>query len=124
MNAKTFNEKNFDVGDYLFKEGDEGEEAYLIKSGQIKISRQVGENDQRTIATIGKGDIIGEMALIDGKPRAATAICIEPVTVVVVTGELLQQRLAKTDPVVMQLLNTFTKRLREQADIIATYKNY
>ena len=87
MGDQEYLEKEFDVGDYLFKEGDTGEEAYLIKSGQIKISKQDGENGFKTLATVGKGNIVGEMALIDGTPRAATAICAEPVTVVVVTNK-------------------------------------
>lgn len=123
MGEQTFEQKEFDVGDYLFREGDAGEEAYLIKSGQVKITKQTGDDDSTTIVTVGKGNVVGEMALIDGKPRAATAICVEPATVVVMTSETLEKRLERTDPVVMQLLNTFTRRLREQASTIADLKS-
>ena len=66
---------------------------------------------------MGQGGIIGEMALIDNQPRAATATALNDTTVVVITNQDLQARLAKTDPVVLRLLNTFTQRLREQGRV-------
>lgn len=124
MSSQSFSLNYLDVGDYLFREGDAGEEAYLIKSGRFKISKQVGDDSHKTIAVVGKGNIIGEMALIDGQPRAASAICVETATVVVVSSQSLNQRLEKTDPVILQLLNTFTRRLREQAETIARMNTY
>ena len=62
--------KMYQDGDRIFKEGDEGLFAYLVQSGSVEIYR---EQTGQVITTIGAGGIFGEMALIDGKPRAASA---------------------------------------------------
>lgn len=113
-----FEEKVFDVGDRIFTEGEDGDAAYLIKSGSVKIVKEKDKDTHRTIATVKQGHIIGEMALIDNQPRAASAIVLETTAVMVISKENLQDRLAKTDPVVVRLLNTFTDRLRQQSQAI------
>lgn len=114
----TFEELEFDVGDKIFVEGEAGDAAYLVKSGKVKIVKDKDKNTHRTIATIDPGQVIGEMSLIDDQPRAATAIVLEETTVMVISKENLQDRLDKTDPVVVRLLNTFTNRLRQQSQAI------
>jgi CRP-like cAMP-binding protein len=113
-----FEEKVFDVGEKIFTEGDDGDAAYLIKSGKVKIVKEKDEDSHRTIATIEAGQVIGEMSLIDDQPRAASAIVLEETVVMVISKENLQERLDKTDPVVVRLLNTFTDRLRKQSEAI------
>lgn len=111
----AFEEQTFDIGETLFKEGDAGDNAYLVKSGKVKIVKEKGDTSNRTLATVGSGHVIGEMALIDDKPRAASAIALEISVVMVINKSNFQDRLAKTDPVIVRLLNTFTDRLREQS---------
>lgn len=57
-------------GTVLFREGEAGEKAYYIEEGRVSIVR-----GEETIAVLGTGDIVGEMALIDDRPRTATAVC-------------------------------------------------
>jgi EAL domain-containing protein (putative c-di-GMP-specific phosphodiesterase class I) len=101
----------FDAGQALFVEGDKGEVAYLIESGQVDVTLQVFEMT-RHIATLGVGEIVGEMALIDDGPRSATATATEPTEVFVIDRDLMQQRLATTDPVVSLLMRVLSDRLR------------
>lgn len=108
--------KTFLVGDTIFKEGEAGELAYLIKSGEVKITKLDGQERPMTIATLKKGNIIGEMALIDDAPRAASAVSLDQTEVMVITKEEFQKRLANSDQVIGLLLQTFTQRLRQQAD--------
>jgi CRP/FNR family transcriptional regulator, cyclic AMP receptor protein len=111
----AFEEKTFDIGQTLFKEGEPGNNAYLIKSGKVKIVKDKGDDSKRTLATIGGGHIIGEMALIDDKPRAASAVALDLTVAMVISKDNFQERLGKTDPVIVRLLNTFADRLREQS---------
>jgi len=113
-----FEEIVFGVGDKVFTEGETGDVAYLIKSGKVKIVKEKDKDTHRTIATVTPGNVIGEMSLIDDQPRAASAIVLEETTVMVISKDNLQERLAKTDPVVVRLLNTFTDRLRQQSKAI------
>ena len=112
--------RNFEPGDVLFREGEEGHHAYLIKRGAVNITKKDGNNSQKTIATLGKGAILGEMALIDDETRSATAVAKDPTEVLVVERKELVERLEKTDPVVYRLLQSLSKRLRQQAGVIAS----
>ena len=105
--------KIFNVGARLFKEGDDGDVAYLIKSGKVKITKTGGDGQQKA------GGIVGEMALIDDQARVATVEAMEETTVLVISKDALKSRLEKTDPVVGRLLNSFTERVREQSRLIA-----
>ena len=58
----------FESGEVVFAEGDEGDKMYVVRSGEIDIER-----DGVVAETLSKGGIFGEMALIDGSPRSATA---------------------------------------------------
>ena len=56
----------------LFQEGDRGEEMYIIQSGKVKISKRI-RGVEKTLATLEKGEFFGEMAILNDKPRSATA---------------------------------------------------
>jgi len=106
--------QKFLVGDVIFSEGDIGTDAYILKSGKIKITVKVQDDTPRTLATAGPGSIIGEMALIDDAPRAASAVALEEGEAMVVTEPEFQKRLDKSDPVIALLLKIYTERLRAQ----------
>lgn len=112
MAQQSLERISLEPGTRLFREGEPGDKAYLIMDGMIEISKKVGEDETAVIAALGKGEIIGEMALIDDQPRAATARVSQHAQLMVITRDDMEARLAKTDPVVRQLLKTFVNRLR------------
>jgi len=59
---------SFRPGEVIFREGDKGNNMYVVRSGEVDI-----ELDGKVLETLARGSIFGEMALIDGSPRAATA---------------------------------------------------
>ncbi|MDB6171680.1 MAG: histidine kinase [Chthoniobacteraceae bacterium] len=65
-------------GDVLFEEGDPGDCLYIICNGTIRISKLGRAGKQETLGLVQAGDFFGEMALIDGQPRSAQAVCVEP----------------------------------------------
>ena len=68
--------RSLKAGDTLFHEGEDGDNAYIVETGSIEISIEVA-GAKRTIATLGKDEIIGEMSLIADAPRSATAVATE-----------------------------------------------
>ncbi len=99
------------AGDALFREREAGQSAFLIESGMIRIF--VGQGDGAlTLADLGPGDLVGEMAMIDDAPRTATAVALEDTVLLVIDREHLAERVAQTDPVVRALLGGQLKRYR------------
>ena len=105
--------KKLAAGEYVFREGDQGDEAYLVDSGRIEI---VIENGSRVVlATVDRGAIIGEMALIDFEPRMASALVVEDATLFVIPAEVFRARLeevAEIDRIIHLLLTRYVERLR------------
>lgn len=107
-------------GDVLFNEGDEGEEAYIILDGEIEVYRQSGI-DEVVLATLKRGDILGEMSLVDNQPRMASARVVGDTKLTVITRADLDQRLSKlseTDKVLRRLIDVFVERLRGQSQLM------
>lgn len=105
------------VGEVLFEEGDEADQAYLIVDGSIAIYRKSG-NDEIVLATLGRGDIVGEMSLIDNQPRMASARVASDTKLTVITRDDLAARLGRLseqDKVLRRLIDVFVDRLRGQA---------
>lgn len=99
------------AGETLFREHEPGHSAFLIESGRIRIV--VGQEESAlTLADLGPGDLVGEMAMIDDAPRTATAIALGDAVLLVIDREHLADRVAQTDPVVRALLGGQLKRYR------------
>ncbi len=114
MGGKGLIHETFNPGDRLFDEGDAGDRAYIIESGLVEIGKAVQGGETVVVTTLGKGEIVGEMALIDDQPRAATARVVRPTAVLVIERPDFQARLARSDPIIRRLLGIFTSRLRLQ----------
>ncbi|CAG0961310.1 partial Cyclic AMP receptor protein, partial [Anaerolineae bacterium] len=65
--------KTCGAGEVLFREGDAGDRMYVIQSGAVRISKTV-KGEEKTLAILGPGEFFGEMAILNAKPRTATAI--------------------------------------------------
>ncbi len=109
----NLNREIYNIGDIIFKEGDEGDGAYLIEEGMIEIS--VMNNGQALqVNKIGKGELFGEVALIDHQPRTATAKAIENTVLIAIQRSLVNELLEKTDPIVRHLLLVILDRYRNK----------
>lgn len=108
---KTGYEKQLNTGEVLFKDGDPGDEMYLIKSGKIRISKPAGDVE-KTLAVLKEGDFFGEMSVIDGSPRSATATAIEPAELVIFDREVFMNQV-RENPLIEYVLHTLIRRLRE-----------
>lgn len=72
--SRIIHNRNYLAGEYIFYQGDPGIGLYIIREGEVSISRDEDEKDKITLATFSKGDFFGELAMIDGETRSASAI--------------------------------------------------
>ena len=68
--------REYPRGSVVFREGDPGGPMYVVQSGQVRISRRAG-GAETVLTTLGPGAFFGEMSILSGRPRSATATCVE-----------------------------------------------
>lgn len=100
------------AGEILFRQGQQGNAAYVIESGAIEIFSE-RDDARQVIARLGNNDIFGEMALLGDAVRSASAAALEPTQLLIVTHDHLNERLLGADPMTRHLLRTVVLRCRE-----------
>ncbi len=103
----------------IFKEGDQPDSVYMIESGLVDMVVRRPDGAETLLGTLGKGDMFGEMALIDGKPRMATARVSMQCTVVVIPTEAFKAQLKTVNPVMTRVMMNLVKRLRTMGHELA-----
>lgn len=74
----------YSANEYIFLQGDPGVGLYIIREGEVLISQTTDENHQIEIASFGRGDFLGEIALLDDAPRSASAIALKDTSMAVI----------------------------------------
>jgi CRP-like cAMP-binding protein len=107
-----------DQGDLIFRAGDPGEVMYIILNGEIHISQE--EEGQRYVqARLGRGHFFGEMALVSGRPRVATAIAATPSVLIPLSRETFLNKV-QTDPdVALHTVQILIIRLRRSLQMLS-----
>jgi len=99
-------------GDPIMKQGEKGNEAYLVQSGKVQVF--VEHNGKRKdLAVLGPGQIFGEMALIIDQPRSASVEALENSNLIIITRPMIIEKLAKTDPTIRALMPMLMDRIKE-----------
>ncbi len=107
---KCINE--FDVGDVIFEEGSTGRELFVVLDGRIDIVKKSGAS-KTVIVTLTKGEFFGEMAVIDGSARSATAVSAAPKTRVMRINHARFVYLVSQQPAfALMVMDALSKRLR------------
>lgn len=95
--------RRYRKGTLLIEEGDRGDAIYLLLAGRVKVF-SLGPNDREiTFGIYGPGEYVGEMSL-DGGPRSASVITIEPTTCALVTRHTLREQIARDPDLAFELL--------------------
>jgi EAL domain-containing protein (putative c-di-GMP-specific phosphodiesterase class I) len=103
--------KVFYPGGVIFREGEAADSAYIIESGRVEISALV-DGEQKALATLGPGELFGEMALVDAGVRTATATALDKVELVVVSQDYARAKLEQADPMISLFLRVIMERFR------------
>lgn len=94
-------------GEVLMAEGTPGHDFFLIVDGKAKITLR-----DKTLATLGPGEFVGEMALLDQGPRSATAVAQTPMTLLVLTARDFSRILEEVPVVTKKIMKGMAGRLR------------
>ncbi len=94
----------------IFKEGDDGDQMYIIQEGSVKISRIIG-NREHIIDILGKGDFFGEMAIVSRIKRTATATAIGNIQLLAFNREGFVQMIEKNAKIALNIIDRLCKRL-------------
>lgn len=117
--TKILDRRVVHAGRVLFREGDTPRGAFLIECGEIEIIRNEGSANEVKLAVLGSGEIVGEMGLIDGAPRSATARAIETTTVTALDDYAFEQLIARAEPGLAAIVKVLMKRLRAADDALS-----
>jgi CRP-like cAMP-binding protein len=110
----------FDVDDVIFEEGSTGRELFVVLDGEVEIAKMNGSS-KTSIIKLGKGEFFGEMAVIDGSARSATAIASVPNTKVMRINHARFVYLVSQQPAfALMVMDALSKRLR--ASNAVTYR--
>lgn len=101
------------AGESIFYEGDRGDFAYIIEEGQVEIWTQV-EDKRQILNHLNPGSMFGEIALIDGQPRSASATALTDVRLTLVTKEQVNRRIQEADPLLRMLLLMVMRYFRSE----------
>lgn len=104
--------KTIKSGMHLFHQNDRSRELYIIQSGTIKIYR-ISNGREIELATLGKGAVLGEMALIDGKPRSASAKAISDCEVIRIDADTFHEKIKDVPSWFMSIIKMTSNKIRQ-----------
>jgi CRP-like cAMP-binding protein len=102
----------FPAGTVLFREGDPGQEMYVIASGRVRISKRIRDID-KTVTVLPAGEFFGEMAIVNQRPRSASATVVEDAELLVVPPEAFDALVFHHRDVAVRLIRRLAQRLEE-----------
>jgi len=106
-------ERGFSAGQDIFKEGEDGDGIYLVKDGLVQITALVAPGVRRGFSQIGPGDIFGEMAVLENKPRSATVTAVKNTVVYFIPRAEMLSLLERSPALSLSLVREISNRLRE-----------
>jgi CRP-like cAMP-binding protein len=105
--------RRYPRGARLFHEGERSDFLVLVVAGRVKIVTSSEDGAETLLSVRGPGDLVGEFAAIDGAPRLATAIALEPLDAVALTADDFGGFLARFPRAALELVRALVDRLRE-----------
>ncbi len=99
-------------GQIVFEEGEQGNECFLLHTGAVKVVRRFPDGRRVTLARMGPGSVVGELALFNGERRSATVEAVEPTVAVALAGERVMSLLRGDAEAALSVAVGLAERLR------------
>jgi len=104
--------KEFPAGTVLFTEGEPGREMYVVQQGRVNISKRVGDVE-KILTSLGPGEFLGEMSILNNKPRSATATCAEASRLLVIDAKTFEAMVRSNAEIAIRMIKKLADRLQE-----------
>jgi len=104
--------KTFPPGTMLFRDGERGNEMFVIQSGKVEISKEI-RGEKQVLATIGAGEFFGEMAILNNKPRSASATVLEESKMLVIDPKTFESMIKGNTEIAVRMIKKLSQRLEE-----------
>jgi CRP-like cAMP-binding protein len=112
-------------GSTLFREGDKGDFMCIVLKGKLEVRKEDNQHIDKTVATIFSGRSLGEMSMVDGEPRSATVVVVEPTLLAVLTREDFQlitnDKPALAAKILLKIAQLLSQHLRHTSGILVDY---
>ncbi|MDF1562086.1 MAG: Crp/Fnr family transcriptional regulator [Deltaproteobacteria bacterium] len=104
--------KTFPAGTVLFREGEGGDEMYVIHAGTVRITKEI-RGREKFLAELGQGEFFGEMAILNAKPRSATATVSSEAKLIVINPKVFEAMILGSTEVALRMVKRLASRLQE-----------
>jgi CRP/FNR family cyclic AMP-dependent transcriptional regulator len=112
--ANACRERNYSAGSRLIKQGDTGVGLYVITAGTVHITKEIDpDKSELDLGTVGPGNVLGEMSLLDDLPRSANVTAVSDVTALLLPVWEFRTTLRNHPDIALRLLSTLSRRLRK-----------
>jgi CRP-like cAMP-binding protein len=105
--------RSFEAEHVVFREGDDSDTCYIVRSGHARAVRSHSDGRTITLASFGPGDIFGELAMFDDERRSATVEAVDDLEAVAILGADMRRLLRRHPDIAAKLLAAVTRRLRQ-----------
>jgi CRP/FNR family transcriptional regulator len=103
----------FPRGVRVFHEGDQSDACYIVRSGDLRVTREHSDGRAIALATLGPGDFFGELAMLDGGTRSASVETLSDVELLALPAADMRRVIAEHGDIAAKLIVAITRRLRE-----------
>ena len=111
--------RSFPKGARIFHEGDRSDACYVIRAGEVRVTREHPDGRAIALATLGPGELVGELAMLDGGVRSASVETLTDVDLLAVAATDMKGLLERNAQITAKLVVALTKRLRETNERIS-----
>ncbi|HEU4801851.1 MAG TPA: Crp/Fnr family transcriptional regulator [Solirubrobacterales bacterium] len=111
--------RSFPKGARVFHEGDRTDACYVIRAGEVRVTREHPDGRAIALATLGPGELVGELAMLDGGVRSASVEALTDVDLLAVSAADMKGLLERNAEITAKLVIALTKRLRETNERIS-----
>lgn len=122
--ANLAEQKHFAKGTFLLKEGAPAEHCLIITSGRVEIYRELNLAKRLHITELGTGEILGELAIIDGLPHSASVVALEESETLAISAWDFKAQLQAYPEIALELLPVIAKRLRHTQNQLIELKQH